>query len=250
MRLTWNSRLTALVLAVAFVLGGVSFAAAQDQPAKPTLAFTNDAGLIIFYIKPDKTADFEGLMAKLKEGLGKLDAPEAKQQVASLKLFKNKVADGATVAIYVLVADPAVKDVEYLVPPDPVQDVPRRGQGPVRQVAGRQGGDAGAADDFRPHAGPEVSVQRLPRHRGPFAASPSGRATSSPDPCLQRRTPLRTGFRALCFYTPGRFARPTTRSEPEVAADVEPVDVLPAEGRPEEPEVAVVQRGAGAGRRR
>jgi len=113
MRLTWKSRLAALVLAVAFVLGGVSFAAAQEQPAKPAVTFTSDAGLIIFYIKPDKTADFEQLMAKLKEGLGKLDAPEAKQQAASMKLFKNKVADAATVAIYVLVADPAVKDVEY-----------------------------------------------------------------------------------------------------------------------------------------
>jgi hypothetical protein len=112
MRLTWNSRLAALVLAVAFVLGGVSFAAAQE-PAKPTLTFANDAGLIIFYIKPDKTADFEGLMAKLKEGLGKMDAPEAKQQAANLKLYKNKVADGATVAIYVLLADPAAKNVEY-----------------------------------------------------------------------------------------------------------------------------------------
>jgi hypothetical protein len=113
MRLTWNARLAVLVLAVAFVLGGVSFAMAQDQPAKPTLAFSNDAGLIIFYIKPDKAADFEALMAKLKEGIGKLDAPEAKQQAASLKLFKNKVADGAPVAIYVLMADPAVKNLEY-----------------------------------------------------------------------------------------------------------------------------------------
>jgi hypothetical protein len=113
MRLTWNHRLAVLVLAVAFVLGGVSFAVAQEQPAKPTVAFSSDAGMIIFYIKPDKTADFEQLMAKLKEGLGKLDAPEAKQQLASLKLFKNKVAEGAPVAIYVLIADPAVKSVEY-----------------------------------------------------------------------------------------------------------------------------------------
>jgi hypothetical protein len=112
MRLTWNSRLAALVLAVAFLLGGVSFATAQEPP-KIAVAFTSDAGLIIFYIKPDKTADFEALMAKLKEGLGKMDAPEAKQQAASMKLFKNKVADGAAVAIYVLVADPAVKNVEY-----------------------------------------------------------------------------------------------------------------------------------------
>ncbi len=215
MRLTWNSRLTALVLAVAFVLGGVSFAAAQDQPAKPTLAFTNDAGLIIFYIKPDKTADFEGLMAKLKEGLGKLDAPEAKQQVASLKLFKNKVADGATVAIYVLVADPAVKDVEYLVPPDPVQDVPRRGQGPVRQVAGSQGGDARAADDFRPHAGPEVSVHDC-QAPGPLRRLASRSGNEQPGPVSPAAHAAEDRVPALCFSTPGRFARSTTRSEPRL----------------------------------
>ena len=39
-----------LVLAVAFLVGSPSFVAAQDQPAKPTLVFTNDAGLIIFYV--------------------------------------------------------------------------------------------------------------------------------------------------------------------------------------------------------
>ena len=35
MRLTWNSRLAVLVLAVAFVFGGVSFAAAQERPSRP-----------------------------------------------------------------------------------------------------------------------------------------------------------------------------------------------------------------------
>ena len=114
MRLTWNAlrftRLAALMLALAFVLGTASVSMAQD---KPTLVFQNDAGLIIFYVKPDKTADFEDLMNKLKEGLGKMDAPEAKQQAGSMKLFKNPVAANATVAVYVLFADPAVKSVEY-----------------------------------------------------------------------------------------------------------------------------------------
>jgi hypothetical protein len=117
MRLTWNAlrsirlpHLALLVLAAAFVLGTVSVASAQD---KPTLVFQNDAGLIIFYIKPDKTADFEDLMTKLKDGLAKMDAPEAKQQAGSMKLFKNPVVANATVAVYVLFADPAVKNVEY-----------------------------------------------------------------------------------------------------------------------------------------
>ena len=114
MRLTWNAlrltRFAALVLAVGFLLGAASVSTAQD---KPTLAFQNDAGLIIFYIKPDKTADFEDLMTKLKDGLAKMEAPEAKQQAASMKLFKNPVVANATVAVYVLFADPAVKSVEY-----------------------------------------------------------------------------------------------------------------------------------------
>lgn len=149
MRLTWipfrpNYRpaLAGLVLAVAFVLGvaGASFAqaaatpqqpaAAQQQaaPAKPTLSFQNDAGLIIFYIKPDKTADFEDLMTKLKDGLAKMDAPEAKQQAASLKLFKNPVQGAATVAVYVLFADPAVKNVEYWFLPILYKAYPNDGQ--------------------------------------------------------------------------------------------------------------------------
>jgi hypothetical protein len=114
MRLTWNAlritRLAALVLAVAFVLGAASVSMAQD---KPTLVFNNDAGLIIFYVKPDKTADFEDLMTKLKDGLAKMDAPEAKQMLAGMKLFKTPVAAGATVASYVLFADPIVKNTEY-----------------------------------------------------------------------------------------------------------------------------------------
>ncbi len=125
MRLTWitfgslrRPVLAGLVLVLAFVLGAASGAfaqaAAQQQaaPEKPNLAFTHDAALIIFYIKPDKTADFEDLMNKLKEGLAKTDAPEAKQQAAGMKLFKNTAANPA-VAVYMLVADPVVKDVEY-----------------------------------------------------------------------------------------------------------------------------------------
>jgi hypothetical protein len=125
MRLTWitfgslrRPALAGLVLAIAFVLGAASGAFAQAAPTqppppeKPNLAFTHDAALIIFYIKPDKTADFEDLMNKLKESLAKMDAPEAKQQAAGMKLFKNNAA-GGQVALYMLVADPVVKDVEY-----------------------------------------------------------------------------------------------------------------------------------------
>ena len=125
MRLTWitfgslrRPVLAGLVLVLAFVFGAASGAFAQAAPAqapapeKPALPFKADAGLIILYVKPDKTADFEDLMNKLKDALSKSDAPEAKQQAASMKLFKNTAAN-PQMTVYVLVADPVVKDVEY-----------------------------------------------------------------------------------------------------------------------------------------
>jgi hypothetical protein len=140
MRLTW----IALVF-VALVVGTVntSFAqaaqaaqppaAAQQAPApdKPALTFQSDAGLIIIYIKPDKTADFEALMTKLKDGLAKMDAPEAKQQAASLKLFK--VGQVQTVAVYVLFADPVVKNIEYWFLPILYKAYPADGQALLKQ---------------------------------------------------------------------------------------------------------------------
>lgn len=131
--------LAGLLLAVALVVGtaSASFAqaaapqqpAAQEQaaPAKPALAFQNDAGLIIIYIKADKTADFEDLMNKLKEGLAKMEAPEAKQQAASLKLFKNPNVQGG-IAVYVLFADPVVKNIEYWFLPILYKAYPADGQ--------------------------------------------------------------------------------------------------------------------------
>ena len=126
MRLTWfpmasirRPALAGLVLAALFLLGSVSVTYAQAAqapaaPQKPNVSFTHDAGLILLYVKSEKTADFEDLMNKFKEALSKMDAPEAKQQAASLKVFKansGPVPAGAT--MYALVADPAVKEVEY-----------------------------------------------------------------------------------------------------------------------------------------
>ena len=119
MRLTWFPRVSrhsqfcvvGLVLALGFLLVRVTSAVTQQTPPKPTLTFQNDAGVIILYVKAEKTADFEELMSKFKEGLGKLDIPEAKQQATGLKLFRGPSGGGT--AVYLIIADPAVKNVEY-----------------------------------------------------------------------------------------------------------------------------------------
>jgi hypothetical protein len=88
--------------------------AQQAQAAVSTRTFPGDAGMILNFIKPDKTADFEAVMTKLKEALQKSDKPERKQQAAGWKIFKSPDPAGAN-ALYVFVIDPAVKGADYSV---------------------------------------------------------------------------------------------------------------------------------------
>jgi hypothetical protein len=89
--------------------------ATQAQAAPPTRVFASDAGLVLNFIKPDKTAQFEGLIAKLKEALGKSDKPERQQQAKSWKVFKSADPAAAGSALYVFFSDPAVKSADYTV---------------------------------------------------------------------------------------------------------------------------------------
>ena len=80
----------------------------------PQRLFGADAGLVLNFIKPDKTADFEAVIAKLKEALQKSPKPERKQQAASWKVFKSPEPAAGNV-LYVFVIDPSVKGADYTV---------------------------------------------------------------------------------------------------------------------------------------
>ncbi len=82
------------------------------QAAPTSGLYPNDAGLVLNFIKPDKTADFEEVIGKLKEALQKSDKPERKQQAAGWKVFKSPDPAGANV-LYVFLVDPAVKGADY-----------------------------------------------------------------------------------------------------------------------------------------
>jgi len=94
---------------------------AQQQPAQQAQAaptarvFASDAGMVLNFIKPDKTADFEAVMTKLKEALTKSEKPERKQQAASWKVFKSPEPAQNGNVLYVFVIDPAVKGADYTV---------------------------------------------------------------------------------------------------------------------------------------
>jgi hypothetical protein len=99
------------VALAAFVLANVAVASAQE-PAKPVLTLEGDAAVIILLIKPDKTADFESVIAKYKEAFAKSDNATRKEQLAGLKVFKSPTAMGGNTA-YIFSVDPVVKDQEY-----------------------------------------------------------------------------------------------------------------------------------------
>ena len=87
-------------------------AAAPAEPEKPVLTIGSDAAIITLLIKPDKTADFELVLAKLKEALNKSEKPERKEQAAGWKVFKStQMAQGN--AVYLMRIDPVVKGQEY-----------------------------------------------------------------------------------------------------------------------------------------
>jgi hypothetical protein len=94
----------------------VGQAAPASQPAVPaSRRFTSDAGVMFSVIKPDKTADFEAVMARVKEGLGKSEDPKRKQQALSWRVFKGLEAGPGGNVVYVWIMDPPVKDADYTI---------------------------------------------------------------------------------------------------------------------------------------
>ena len=89
---------------------------AQQAQAAPTArTFGSDAGMVLNFIKPDKTADFEAVVAKLKEALAKSEKAERKAQAAGWKVFKATEPGPGGAVIYVFVMDPVAKGAEYKV---------------------------------------------------------------------------------------------------------------------------------------
>ena len=93
-----------------FTLAVAAGASAQEAK-KPVMALDGDAAVVTILIKPDKTADFESVIAKYKEALAKSDNATRKQQLAGMKFFKGAAA--AQGVPYIIVVDPIVKGEEY-----------------------------------------------------------------------------------------------------------------------------------------
>ena len=111
-----------VIVCCALVLTGATTVARQTPAGPPAVgaaqpyAFPSCAGLLLFYVRPERTDDFERVVKRISEILDKSDNPVRKQQAAGWKMFKSieTPKDGV---IYVFVLDPAVAASEY----DPVK---------------------------------------------------------------------------------------------------------------------------------
>ncbi|MEP7309939.1 MAG: hypothetical protein ABJA98_30900 [Acidobacteriota bacterium] len=87
----------------------------QSQTATNARVFASDAGLVLNFVKPDKTADFEAIVSRLQQALQKSEKAERKQQAASWKVFRALEPGANGSVLYVFAIDPAVKGADYTV---------------------------------------------------------------------------------------------------------------------------------------
>ena len=115
-RLPWTLLLCASLLSAS---PGARQAPAQPpQQATPATAprvFGSTTGVVLNFVKPDKTADFEAVVAKLKEALEKSANPQRKQQAAGWKVYKSNEPAAGGAALYFYIVDPVVKGADYSV---------------------------------------------------------------------------------------------------------------------------------------
>ena len=115
-------RPSGIFLSCALMVLTASLASAQEpattqsaQPAQAApqpLTFTGDVVLWAFAINPDKTADYDQVLAKLKESLQKITRPEAKEQLAGWRVIKNSQPQPDGTILYIHIIN-VVKGADY-----------------------------------------------------------------------------------------------------------------------------------------
>jgi hypothetical protein len=125
-----KSLTTALATLVLLVSAGTPrLAKAQTTESHPP-AFTLDGELALWTvaIKPDKTADFERVLARLRDALSKSQNPVRRQQSAGWKVIKvEKPMPDGNIA-YVHVISPVVKGADYAVMQTLYEELPNERQ--------------------------------------------------------------------------------------------------------------------------
>jgi len=94
--------------------GAVVMSGPVYAQAPSAFVFPGGASVIINLIKPDKAAEWEGVMQKIKDAMKASDKPERKAQADTWKIYKGaQPINNATVYFWVI--EGAAKDGDYSV---------------------------------------------------------------------------------------------------------------------------------------
>jgi hypothetical protein len=111
-------RLAALVLSTVMLVSTVLARGQQPDAAehsKPKFTLSGDTALLTVAVKPDKAADFEQVMGKMKAALLKSEDPTRRAQAAGWKVMKlDKPLPDGNLA-YVHMIHPVVAGADYAV---------------------------------------------------------------------------------------------------------------------------------------
>jgi hypothetical protein len=130
-----------LVFGMPFVARAAAAAQAPAAAAAPRgRLFGADAGMILNTIKPDKVADFEMVIDRVKAALHQSSDPVRKQQAAGWKVFKAVEPGANNTVLYVFWINPAIKDADYTVSKILSEAFPNEVEGLYRKFSESYGG--------------------------------------------------------------------------------------------------------------
>jgi len=104
-----------LVLAGMHAVGAQSAPHPEPEPQAADYRFASGSGMLFFYVRPDRTAEFEQVVARMRDILDTTDDPVRREQAVTWRMFRS-VETAREEAIYVFVFDPVVAGTDY----DPV----------------------------------------------------------------------------------------------------------------------------------
>jgi hypothetical protein len=130
------------VLSTAAILEAQEAPAGQAEASKSPFMFGGNAAMVLNYIKPDKTADFEMVVARIQDALAKSENPERKQQAAGWKIFKASEPGPNNSVLYVWIVDPVASGTEYSVSAILTEAFPTEAAALYKQLADAYSGQA------------------------------------------------------------------------------------------------------------
>jgi hypothetical protein len=106
---------TCVSMLVAILVSMPNQRSLEAGQAQTPRVFASDSGMVLNFVKPDRTADFEAVIGKLREALQRSEKPERRQEAAGWKVFRAVEPGAGNSVLYVFMIDPAVKGADYTV---------------------------------------------------------------------------------------------------------------------------------------